>query len=124
MEGLDVYFATKSHEFQDFFDSQNAEYEDLPDPWHSRATRFQKLCFLRAVRMDCVEQGIANFVSLCLGPQFVDPPTFDLRRSFADSGPLTPLILILSSGSDPVGDVLAFAEEMGMAKMLDSISLG
>lgn len=35
-----------------------------------------------------------------------------------------PLIFVLSPGSDPISTFLRYAEEMGMAKKLDSISLG
>lgn len=52
------------------------------------------------------------------------PPTFDLSKCFEDSGTTTPLIFVLSSGSDPVADFKKFAEEKGMSKRYDSISLG
>jgi dynein heavy chain len=37
---------------------------------------------------------------------------------------MTPLIFVLSAGSDPVNDFLKFAEEQNMGKRYDSISLG
>jgi dynein heavy chain len=37
---------------------------------------------------------------------------------------MTPLIFVLSAGSDPVADFLKFAEELNMIKRIDSISLG
>lgn len=37
---------------------------------------------------------------------------------------MTPLIFVLSAGSDPVADFLKFAEEMTMSKKYESISLG
>jgi dynein heavy chain len=37
---------------------------------------------------------------------------------------MTPLIFVLSAGSDPVADFLKFAEEQNMSKRVDSISLG
>lgn len=56
--------------------------------------------------------------------KFIIPPTFDLPAIFKDSSVTTPLICILSPGSDPISAILRFAEEVGMAKKLDSISLG
>lgn len=37
---------------------------------------------------------------------------------------MTPLIFVLSAGSDPVADFLKFADEMGMNEKYKSISLG
>lgn len=51
-------------------------------------------------------------------------PTFELSKCFKDSSIITPLIFVLSTGSDPVADFLRFAEEMSMGKRIDSISLG
>ena len=41
-----------------------------------------------------------------------------------DSTKMSPLIFVLSAGSDPVADMLAFAEASGMSAKLESISLG
>lgn len=51
-------------------------------------------------------------------------PPFDLAKCFDDSSTTTPLIFVLSAGSDPVADFKKFAEEKGMSKRYDSISLG
>eukprot|EP00971_Amphidinium_carterae_P057239 1131529-Amphidinium_carterae.1 len=59
-----------------------------------------------------------------VGQKFVEPPTFDISKSYADSVNTTPLIFILSPGTDPVADVIQFAEKLGMAKRFESISLG
>lgn len=59
-----------------------------------------------------------------LGKEFIEPPTFNLAKSFKDSSVTIPLIFILSPGSDPVADFHRFAEEMNMSKKLESISLG
>lgn len=59
-----------------------------------------------------------------LGREFIEPPTFNLAKSFKDSSVTIPLIFVLSPGSDPVADFIRFAEEMNMSKKLESISLG
>lgn len=45
---------------------------------------------------------------------FIEPPAFNLKASFHDSGPTTPLIFLLSAGSDPMANLLAFAKENNM----------
>jgi len=37
-----------------------------------------------------------------MGEKFTIPPVFDISKGFKDSTVLTPLIFVLSSGSDPV----------------------
>ena len=59
-----------------------------------------------------------------MGERFIISPTFDLNKCYKDSTIQTPLIFVLSAGSDPVADFLKFAEESGMGKRIDSISLG
>jgi len=38
-------------------------------------------------------------------------PTFDLDKCFKDTSQNTPLIFVLSPGSDPVADFIKFVEE-------------
>jgi dynein heavy chain len=59
-----------------------------------------------------------------LGKKYVEPPPFNLSACYADSTPVTPLIFVLSPGSDPTAALLQFAGERGMAARLLAISLG
>lgn len=49
-----------------------------------------------------------------MGQSFVEPPSFDLLASFNDSTATTPLIFLLSAGSDPMANLLAFAKDKNM----------
>lgn len=59
-----------------------------------------------------------------MGSKFVTPPPFDLAKSYGDSNSLIPLIFILSPGSDPMGALSKFSENMDYASRFRSISLG
>lgn len=59
-----------------------------------------------------------------MGERFIVAPTFELSKCYRDSSVVTPLIFVLSAGSDPVADFLKFAEEMNMTERYRSISLG
>ena len=65
-----------------------------------------------------------DFVESQLGKRFVEPPVFDLGACYADSNPTTPLIFVLSAGSDPTAALLQFAGEREMGSRLSTISLG
>lgn len=50
--------------------------------------------------------------------------TANLSAVFKDSNSTTPLIFVLSPGTDPAADLYKFAEEMKFSKKLSAISLG
>lgn len=122
--GLAASITEKVDEFRKIYDTTDAHSLNLPEPWEELLTPLQKLCLLRTLRLDEVIPGVVSFVATELGQRFVEPPTFDISKSFADSTNMNPLIFILSSGSDPTSDVLAFAESMSMSKKMEAISLG
>ena len=77
-----------------------------------------------AVTMQIV-LAITNFVVEKLGKKFVEPPPFDLAKSFNDSSSCSPFIFILSPGADPTMCLLKFADDKGFSdKKFNSISLG
>jgi dynein heavy chain len=60
--------------------------------------------------MDKVLPAVQNWICSKLGKEFIIPPTFDIGKCFKDSTCVTPLIFLLSPGSDPVTDFLRFAK--------------
>ena len=96
----------------------------MPEKWEKKLNDFQKLLFIKSIRQDLLLGAIIDWIILKIGKEFIVPPTFELSKCFKDSTIMTPLIFVLSAGSDPVSDFLKFAEEMGMSKKYDSISLG
>jgi dynein heavy chain len=82
----------------------------LPGDWDVKLDSFQRLLLLRVLRPDKLVAAVRGYVQGQLGQRFVEPPPFDLDACFADSGPLTPLIFVLSPGSDPMAALLKYAE--------------
>ena len=124
MKGIEKHFMEKPDDFRNIYDAVEAHEEKLPEPWESKLDPFEKLIVLKALRPDKLKQGIQNWISLKMGTQFIEAPTFKLDKCFKDSSTTTPLIFVLSAGSDPVADFNRFAEEMGMTKKSETISLG
>ena len=72
-----------------------------------------------------VSAAITIFVMSKLGKKFVEPPPFDLAKSYADSNCCAPLIFVLSPGADPTMALLKFADDKGFGSAkFNSISLG
>ncbi|KAH0505566.1 Dynein heavy chain 6, axonemal [Microtus ochrogaster] len=81
--------------------------------------------FLRgAAGMEKVVFALTDFVIENLGKQFIETPPVDLATLYQDMSSSTPLVFILSTGSDPMGAFQRFARESGYAERVQSISLG
>lgn len=115
---------THNEEFKPLYDSLSPQTDDWPGPWNDKLNQFQKIVALKTLRSDKLVPAVENWIIAELGAEFVKPPVFDIGKCFKDSTVMTPLIFVLSSGSDPVADFKRFADEMDMNKRIDSISLG
>lgn len=82
------------------------------------------MIILKAIRPDKISLAIQNYIIEKVGKDFIDPPTFNIGACYKDSTMMTPLIFVLSSGSDPVADFKKFAEEIDMWGRTEMISLG
>jgi dynein heavy chain len=119
------YFESKIAEWQLFYDEKEPHLATLPHPWDIELTDFQKMIVLRCIRPDKVIPSVVQFVKMKLGEKFVEPPPFDLAKSYADSNCSIPLIFVLSPGADPMAGLLKFAEDKGFSgERFNSISLG
>jgi len=56
-----------------------------------------------------------------LGARFIEPPPFDLAECYKESSTVSPLIFVLSSGADPMADLLKLCEEANMLKKFDQV---
>ncbi|GIL57585.1 hypothetical protein Vafri_12790 [Volvox africanus] len=121
--GLSDAFASDPSAWRPLYDSSEPHRTTLPGLYNSLDS-FRKLLILRCVRPDKVVPAVQDFVEATLGQKYVEPPPFDLAACYADSAPTTPLIFVLSPGSDPTAALLQFAGERNMASRLMAISLG
>ena len=110
-------------EWQTVFDSSEPHRVTLPHPCHN-LNPLQKLCLIRCLRRDKIELCMQNFIVSYLGDKFIQPPLFDLKACYNDSFTITPLIFILSSGSDPNKDLDLLANDLNMSDKLQRIALG
>ncbi|KAF4023972.1 hypothetical protein G4228_016077 [Cervus hanglu yarkandensis] len=117
-------FVKHLSEFRAIFDSHEPHREPLPGIWEQYLDQFQKLLVLRCLRGDKVTNAMQDFVATNLEPRFIEPQATNLSLVFKDSNSTTPLIFVLSPGTDPAADLYKFAEEMKFSKKLSAISLG
>jgi dynein heavy chain, axonemal len=121
--GLCTHIRQNVNKWKQMFDGPSPQTDDLPDEWNNLIS-FRKLLILRCLRPDKVTEAMQIFITEKLSNKFIEPPPFDLPLSFKPSNVRTPLIFVLSAGSDPMKDVLQFADSMKMSKRFNAISLG
>jgi dynein heavy chain len=95
--------------------------ETYPAPFNE-ISLMQRGMLMRALRPDKVVPVIQEMISKELGKQFITPPTFDMRKTFEDSRYDQPIIIVLSAGADPMGELVKLADEE--QQRVSTVSLG
>jgi len=109
-------------DWKKIYDHNEPHSQEFPGKFAIGLTSFQKLMIVRSIRPDRVVPAIQDFVKEKLGAEFIDPPPFNLSEIFRDSTVYSPLIFVLSPGSDPFASLNSFGGQM--KKDISSISLG
>ena len=123
-EGFADDFVANIGVYKTLFDSNDAHRQEFSPMFQEKLSPFQRLCVLKCIRADKVVLAIQDFISKEMGQQFIEPPAFDLGVCYKESQNLVPLIFVLSSGADPMADLLKFADEMKFSRKFDKVSLG
>uniref|UniRef100_A0A3Q2NRV0 Dynein axonemal heavy chain 12 n=1 Tax=Fundulus heteroclitus TaxID=8078 RepID=A0A3Q2NRV0_FUNHE len=125
LPGLQDAFMKSSGDFKPVYDSKEPCSVPLPAPWCDRLSNLQKMIIIRCLRPDKMVPAMTKYVSGNLGKKFVQPPPFDLGKSYLDSNSTIPLVFVLSPGADPMASLLKFANDKNMSgNKFQSISLG
>ena len=74
---------------------------ELTEEVAGKLDSFDFVLLLKALRPDKLLVGIEFFINEKLGHKFIETPVWKLENIFEDSDCTTPLIFILSVGSDP-----------------------
>ncbi|XP_038127258.1 dynein heavy chain 12, axonemal [Cyprinodon tularosa] len=125
LQGIKKAFIKSPDEFRPVYDSKEPCSVPLPAPWCNQLSSLQKMIIIRCLRPDKMLPAITKYVSCYLGKKFVQPPPFDLGKSYLDSNSTIPLVFVLSPGADPMASLLKFANDKDMiGNKFQSISLG
>lgn len=94
--------------------------------WSKKLTNFEKLLLIRTLKKEKLTIAITSYVETTLGSFFTlsTGANSQLKVVFQDMSNITPLVFVLSTGSDPMSNFLKFAEEVKYLDKFYSISLG
>ena len=125
MKGIEKDFMSNCAAFKPLNDSNTPQSDTLPGQWETKLSEFLKLCLIKMIRPDKLINAIQLWIERNLGKEFIEPPPFELAKSYKQSSNIVPLIFILSPGSDPINDIRKFAEDQGYDKnKFLTVSLG
>ncbi|XP_063171723.1 dynein axonemal heavy chain 10 [Candoia aspera] len=96
-----------------WYDIDALEQTPFPVHYSETLTNFQKLLLLRCFRVDRVYRAVTDYVSLTMGVKYVQPPVISFEAIFEQSTPNSPIVFILSPGSDPASDLMKLADRTG-----------
>ncbi|KAI3358460.1 hypothetical protein L3Q82_014895 [Scortum barcoo] len=124
LDGLFEHVQDNISKWKKLYDSGKPHKDQLPDKW-SELVGMVRMVVIRCFRPDKLVPAVQDFIVDNMGQAYIEPPTFDLAGSYKDSNCCSPLIFVLSPGSDPTAGLLKFADdlEMGGSKT-QTISLG
>ncbi|EER06065.1 dynein heavy chain, putative [Perkinsus marinus ATCC 50983] len=123
-DGFQEAFKSQVDGWKAIFDSDNPRDVEWPNSFDKKCTPLEKALVLLAIRADALVPAIQEIVEKKLGNFFLEPPPFDLEACYNDSRPSIPLVFVLSSGSDPMADIIKLAEGKDMLANISAISLG
>ncbi|XP_073737373.1 dynein axonemal heavy chain 10 [Callorhinus ursinus] len=99
--------------WQEWYDLDSLEQFPFPLGYDNNITPFQKLLILRCFRVDRVYRAVTDYVTETMGEKYVQPPMISFEAIFEQSTPNSPIVFILSPGSDPASDLMKLAERSG-----------
>ena len=124
LQTLPASFSASPAEWRAVFDSPRPFGHPFPEPWED-VDPLLRLTVVRLLRPDRLLPALRQYVAVSLGSGFTQPPLLDLPSVYSRSkAPWVPFIFVLSPGVEPLAELTAFAETMGMSSRFESLSLG
>ncbi|XP_071450018.1 dynein axonemal heavy chain 8 [Hetaerina americana] len=105
-----------------WFDKEAPEEEIIPDNFEQAMDVFRKTLFIRAWCPDRTIAQSRKYVASSMGAKFTEPVILNLEEMIGASRPNTPMICLLSMGSDPSAQIESLAKRSGI--VLRAVSMG
>uniref|UniRef100_A0A8C4NN22 Dynein, axonemal, heavy chain 5 n=1 Tax=Dicentrarchus labrax TaxID=13489 RepID=A0A8C4NN22_DICLA len=96
-----------------WFDYPAPEDITLPDGYEEKLDTFRKLLLIRSWCPDRTTAQARHYISESLGQQYAEGLVLDLDAMLAESDSRTPMVCLLSMGSDPTENIERLAKNKG-----------
>lgn len=105
-----------------WYEKDSPENEPLPSGYQTTLDGFKKLLLLRSWCLDRTIMTAKQYISESMGPKFAESQILDLDVLLNESDNRTPMICLLSMGSDPSSDIENLARKQKVD--IKAISMG
>jgi len=94
----------------------------MPDGYNQSLDVFRKLLMIRAWCPDRIIPQARKYIASSMGQKYAEAVILNLEKTWTESDPVTPLVCLLSMGSDPTASI----ENLAKNNKLEcrSISMG
>ncbi|XP_050294970.1 dynein axonemal heavy chain 10 [Anthonomus grandis grandis] len=99
--------------WQEWYDLDAPEAVDFPFGYKETLKPFQRLLLLRCFRIDRVYRAVGDYITDIMGEEYIMPPVISMDNIFEQCSPMTPVVFILSPGSDPTAELMKLADRCG-----------
>ncbi|XP_076617159.1 dynein axonemal heavy chain 5 isoform X1 [Chaetodon auriga] len=96
-----------------WFDHTTPEDATLPDGYEEKLDTFRKLLLIRSWCPDRTTAQARHYISESLGQQYAEGLVLNLDAMLAESDSRTPMVCLLSMGSDPTENIERLAKNKG-----------
>lgn len=103
-------------EWRVWYEKDKPEEEDLPCGYQKSLDVFRKLLLVRSWSPDRTLSQATKYIMESLGQDYGEARILDLEVTLLESEPRTPLICLLSIGSDPSSQITALAKQKAIRK--------
>lgn len=109
-QNLPRQLETGTEQWQQWYDLDAPESVTFPFDYKETLSPFQILMLLRCFRIDRVYRAVSDYITNVMGEEYIMPPVISLDNILDQSSPLTPVVFILSPGSDPTSELMKLAD--------------
>ncbi|CAF96734.1 unnamed protein product, partial [Tetraodon nigroviridis] len=113
-----------SSDWRSWYDLDAPEQVLFPMKYADTLTAFQQLLLLRCFRVDRVYRAVTDYITVTMDEKYVQPPVIDFDAIYEQSTPFSPIIFILSPGSDPASDLMKLADKSGFGEKFQFLAMG
>eukprot|EP00698_Gefionella_okellyi_P008565 TRINITY_DN2129_c0_g1_i1.p1 TRINITY_DN2129_c0_g1~~TRINITY_DN2129_c0_g1_i1.p1 ORF type:complete len:4495 (+),score=1467.97 TRINITY_DN2129_c0_g1_i1:46-13530(+) len=107
-----------------WYDFEDPENQEIPAGFQQRCSSFERLLMVRSFREDRMLVAAKRYIINSIGQQYVEGIPTDLEELWSECDIRTPLICLLSAGSDPTSAIVELAKKKKIDLKMVSMGQG
>uniref|UniRef100_A0A2C9KAC4 Dynein heavy chain coiled coil stalk domain-containing protein n=1 Tax=Biomphalaria glabrata TaxID=6526 RepID=A0A2C9KAC4_BIOGL len=114
--------ASNEKAWKHWYDKPAPEEDVIPENYGNMLDPFNKLLLIRSWCPDRTSVQARDYISNSLGTRYTEAVILDIEAMYEESKPRTPLIALLSMGSDPTNEIESLSKRVEIS--FQAVSMG